>query len=306
MGHGKVALISSQILPYIIRMRLAYPKQKFQDWFTQQWAIFWGKRIEPEIVPWLMGPFGKLGAIADDFVNKIAEDESLIIKRNATSHGLIFSIKELKLSEEESARLSQNVIDFYEKTGLYKLKFSVKWNPLFKIFGKLVKYLFSNRIEQLNIPTNNVASSKQISSEIITLSDPNSGKVKYTVWYRTFKSTGQVLYSGVYATCTLPSGKACIKAVFPLPNGNATVIMSPSVGPNGELRLDSSGKKFGDPGFYFLLKDAKGDLWSQYISSFRDQLNVCCYEGKIIAEQNLTLWHFPVLRFNYEILNRWQ
>jgi len=247
-----------------------------------------------------MGPFGKPGVIADDFVNKIAEDEGLIIERNAASHGLIVSIKELKLLDADSARLSPKVIDFYEKTGLYKLKFSVKWSPLFKIFGKLVKYLFSNRIEQLNIPTNNVESSKQINSEIITLSDP-AGKLKYTVWYRTFKSSGQVLYSGVYTTCTLPSGKACIKAVFPLPNGNATVIMLPSVGPNGELRLDSSGKKFGDPGFYFLLNDSKGNLWSQYISSFRDQLNVCYHEGNIIAEQTLTLWHWRVLRFNYEI-----
>jgi hypothetical protein len=282
-------------------MRLAYRGQKFQDWFTQQWAIFWGKRIDQETVTWLIGPFGKPGLIGDNFVNQIAEDEGLTIERNATSRGLIFSIKELKLSEEESARLSQKVIDFYEKTGLYKLRFSVKWNALFRIFGRLVKYLFSNRIGQLNIPTNNVASSKQISSEIITLSDPHSGKVKYTVWYRAFESSGQVLYSGVYTTCTLPSGQACIKAVFPLPNGNATVIMSPSVGPNGELRLDSSGKKFGDPGFYFLLYDSKGDLWAQYISSFRDQLNVCCHEGNITAEQTLTLWHRRVLRFNYEI-----
>ncbi|MFN6944272.1 MAG: hypothetical protein ACK4ND_04955 [Cytophagaceae bacterium] len=285
----------------MIRTRLAYPGQKFQDWFTQQWAIFWGKRIEPETMPWLMGPFGKPGVIADDFVNKIAEEEGLIIERNTTSHGLIFSIKELKLSDAESARLSQKVIDFYETTGLYNLTFSVKWNPLFKIFGKLTKYLFSNRLEQLNIPTNKVEGSQQINSEIITLSDPKSGQVKYTVWYRTFQATGQVLYSGVYTTCTLPSGKACVKAVFPLPNGNATVIMSPSVGPNGELRLDASGKKFGDPGFYFLLNDSKGDFWSQYISSFRDQLNVCCHEGNIIAEQTLTLWHCRVLRFNYEI-----
>jgi hypothetical protein len=125
--------------------------------------------------------------------------------------------------------------------------------------------------------------------------------VKYTVWFRTFKATKQVLYSGVYTTCTLPSGKACIKAVFPLPNGNATVLMSPSVGPNGELCLNSSGKKFGDPGFYFSLKDSKGNVWSQYISSFRDQLNVYCIDGNITAEQTLTLWHKRVLRMNYEI-----
>lgn len=282
-------------------MRLAYPVQKFQDWFTQQWVIFWGRRIEPKTVPWLMGPFGKVGSIADDFVTQLAEEEGLIIERNSASHGLISSIKELKLSDAESARLSQDIIDFYEKTTLYKLDFSVRWNPLFKIFGNLVMSLFSNRIKQLNIPTKNLEKSDQIKSEIITLKEPTSGVVKYTIWYRTIVSTGQVLYSGVYSTCMLPSGKVCIKAVFPLPKGNATVIMLPSVGSKGELCLDSSGKKFGDPGFYFLLNDSKGDFWSQYVGSFRDHLNVYCDNGNLFAEQTLTLWHHRVLRLNYEI-----
>lgn len=282
-------------------MKLAHSKQKFQDWFTQQWVILFGKLIEPKTTPWLMGPFGKTGAIADDFVNTIAKEQGLIIRRNATTHGLIPSVKELNLSDEASNRLSLEVINFYEKTSLYKLNFSVKWNPLFNIFGRLTNYLFSTRINQLNIPTNNVDSYKEIDSEIITLSDPQTEEVKYTVWYRTFKSTGKVLYSGIYTTCTLPSGKTCIKATFPLPYGNATVIMNSSVGPNGELHLNSSGEKFGDPGFYFLLNDSKGNVWSKYIKSFRDHLVVRNTEGRLTAKQTLTLWHCDVLNFNYEI-----
>ncbi|GAA4379912.1 hypothetical protein [Hymenobacter koreensis] len=282
-------------------MGFAYPKQKFQDWFTQQWAIFWGTRIDPRAVPWLVGPLGSLGVIADHFVEKVAEQEGLVVERNATGQGLIPSMKELQLPGAEFARLSPAIVDFYEKTSLYRLAFRVQWNPLFKVFGKLVNYLFSHRIGQLNIPSNRAESSEQITSEIITLTDPGTGKVKYTVWYRTFKSTGQVLYSGVYSTCTLPSGEVCVKAVFPLPNGNATVILSPSVGPEGGLRLASSGKKFGAPGFYFLLKDANGKLWSQYVRSFRDQLDVRYHEGHLMAEQTLTLWHWRVLRFQYTI-----
>ncbi|WP_445432176.1 hypothetical protein [Chryseobacterium indoltheticum] len=99
----------------------------------------------------------------------------------------------------------------------------------------------------------------------------------------------------------MPSGKTCVKAVFPLPNGNATVLMIPSVGENGELILDSSGKKFGDAGFYFLLKDSKGEYWSQFISSFRDRLIIGSENDLISAEQTLTLWHIKVLTFNYKI-----
>ncbi|MEP5943355.1 MAG: hypothetical protein ABJ356_02280, partial [Balneola sp.] len=174
-------------------------------------------------------------------------------------------------------------------------------NIVFKVLGNLVKMLFSKRIDQLNIPTESISSSEEISSEIITLTDPDSEEIKYTIWYRTFKTTGQVLYSGVYSVCTLPSGLSCIKAVFPLPKGNATVIMSPSVGSNGELHLHSSGKKFGDPGFYFLLEDSKGDLWAQYIRSFRDLLIMSSNEEGISAEQTLTLWNKEVVQFRYKI-----
>ncbi|WP_400190367.1 hypothetical protein [Hymenobacter sp. B81] len=282
-------------------MSFASPRQKFQDWFTQQWAIFWGRRIEPLAVPWLTGPLGSVGVIADSFVDKLAEQEGLVVERNAAGRGLLPSIMELQLSEAEVARLSPAIIDFYEKTSRYRLTFLVQWNPWFKILGKLVNSLFSHRIGQLNIPSNRVEDSERINSELITLTDPGTGKVKYTVWYRTVKSTGQVLYSGVYSTCTLPSGQVCVKAVFPLPNGNATVLLSPSIGPDGGLRLASSGRQFGDPGFYFVLQDAHGTLWSQYLRSFRDQLDVRCHEGNLMADQTLTLWHWRILRFQYTI-----
>ncbi|AEA45575.1 hypothetical protein [Fluviicola taffensis] len=282
-------------------MNLAYPKQNFIDWLTQQWVILRGQKIEPENVPWLIGPFGELGTIGDDFVIQLANTENLIIERNTTSHGLISPFTQLNFSDSQLNQLSEKVIDFYENTANYDLNLIVKWNPFFKFFGVIVNKLFSRRINQLNIPTKNLKQPENITSEIITLTDSKTKKVKYTIWFRTIESTGEVVYSGIYSTCKLPSGKMCVKAVFPLPKGNATVIMSTSVGHNGELILDASGEKFGDPGFYFLLNDSKGNFWSQYIRSFRDQLKVYTDNEKIVAEQTLTLWNRQVLRFNYEI-----
>ena len=282
-------------------MNSAYPLQKFQDWFTQQWIILWGKRIEPKDANWLVGPIGEIGIIADDFISKLAKDEGLIIKRGSNSQGLLPAINVLNLTDVELNRLSKNVISFYENTSNYKLDLALKWNPFFRVLGILVDKLFSKRIGQLNIPTKNIKEPEEVNSELITLINPKTNEVRYTIWFRTIKSNGQIIFSGIYDTCTLPSGKKCVKAIFPLPKGNATFILSPSVGTNGELILDSSGKKFGDPGFYFLLNDSKRNYWSHYHSSFRDKLIVAPNENNVFVEHTQSLWHQRVLRFNYQI-----
>lgn len=282
-------------------MNLADTMQKFQDWFTQQWVIICGRKINPSENTWLFGTCGEVNGIGEKFIHQLAEKEDLTIIRKSNSKGLLDSISSLNLSENEIKKLPKNVIDFYEKTSEYKLQLNVKWNPIFKIFGYVVNRLFSQRINQLNIPTNNIQSSENLISEIIELVAKNTNEVKYTIWLRKFQSTGKVIYSGIYTTCLLPSGITCVKAIFPLPKGNATVILKPSVGEKNELILDSSGNKFGDAGFYFLLNDSKGNCWSKYIKSFTDKLIVSDENEKLKAKQTLKLWRLKVARFEYEM-----
>lgn len=282
-------------------MGIAHKKQNFQDWITQQWVILFGRKIDKKENDWLLGPFGNTNGIGLRFINQLAEKEKLIIDKNQKNKGLVQSINQLDISENDLNVLSKDVIDFYENTTNYDFDLKVKWNPLFKTCGRLLKLLFSNRIEQLNIPIENITDSKELKSEIIHLLDSKTNEVRRTIWLRTFKSTDQVVYSGVYETCKTTSGQTCIKAIFPLPNGNATVILSPSVGQNGELILKSSGNKFGDSGFYFLLNDSKGNLWAKYIKPFKDKLVAKSQNDLIIIEQTLTLWGLKVLKFEYEI-----
>lgn len=278
-----------------------HSNQNFQDWVTQQWVIRFGKKINPNQSKWLLGPFGQTDGIGEKFIQQLAEKENLIIAKSNHKKGLLQSINQLNLTEEEQNELSKEVIDFYENTGNYNLDLDVKWNPYFKMFGGLLKILFSNRIEQLNIPMDNRENSKALKSEIIQLIDEKSQTVKRIVWLRTFIESKQVVYSGVYETCTIPSGRTCIKAIFPLPNGSATVILNPSVGKKGELILNSSGKKIGDSGFYFLLQDAQNNVWAKFVKSFKDELIVCSKNEKITAIQTLTLWNLKVLTFTYNI-----
>jgi hypothetical protein len=282
-------------------MAFAYPAQKIQDWLTQQWVISFGKKIEPAEYTWLMGPFGELNGIGEDYIHQLAKKENLVIERETSSKGLMSSIDLLNLPKNIVPHLSKDVIGFYENTSNYDLCFTVKWNPFFRMCGRLINKLFSQRINQLNIPTKNIKINESITSEIISLFDPKTNQIKYTIWLRIIKKTSQIIYSGVYSICNLPSGKACIKAVFPLPKGNATVIMLPSVGEKGELILNSSGKRFGEAGFYFLLNDSKNNFWAKYLRSFRDQLIISSDNTNILAIQKLTLWNLKVLEFKYEI-----
>lgn len=282
-------------------MGIAIKKQSFQDWITQQWVILFGKKIDKSEQNWLLGPFGELNGIGVKFIKQLADKEHLAIYNHKYGKGLIQSIHQLNLSEKELAVLSQNVIDFYQNTANYELKLKVKWNPFFKIFGVLLRVIFSKRIEQLNVPIRSIENSEKLTSEIIHLKDPKTNEVKRTIWLRSFLTSGQVVCSGVYETCIIPSGKSCIKAIFPLPNGSATVILTPKVGNNGELILESAGNRIGDSGFYFLLKDSEGQLWTKYLKSFKDKLVVRSENENITATQTLTLWNLKVLKFEYEI-----
>jgi hypothetical protein len=250
---------------------------------------------------WLIGHFGEVGGIGEKFIGELAQKEDLNIRRNCRSIGLLNSISSLNLQDNDIKHLSKNIVDFYEKTSEYKLQLNVKWNPTFKILGYIVNTLFSQRINQLNIPTTNIQTTEYLNSEIIQLVAKNTNEVKYTIWLRKILSTQQVIYSGIYTTCIIPSGITCVKAIFPLPKGNATVILKPSVGENNEFILDSSGSKLGDAGFYFLLKDSKGNCWSKYIKSFTDNLIVSNENGKLKANQTLKLWNIKVAQFEYEM-----
>ena len=282
-------------------MGIASKNQSIQDWITQQWVILFGQRIDNDKYQWLLGPFGGIKGIGIKFVEQLAKEENLVIDSQRKKQGLLDSILNLGLSEIELKKLSPEVIEFYENTSNYDLLLKAKWNPFFKIFGTLIKSVFSKRIEQLNVPIENLEDASGLTNEIVKLVDTKTNEVKRTIWLRTFKSTGQVVYSGVYETCSLPNKQICIKAIFPLPNGNATVILTPSVGKNGELILDSSGQRIGDSGFYFLLRDSKGQLWSKFIKSFKDKLVVKSMNNRITATQTLTLWNLKVLEFEYEI-----
>ena len=206
-----------------------------------------GRRYAPRDVTWLLGPLGG-PTIGDLPYEEIARAENLSIERLATTGGLIPDFAVLASSGFDPGRVDPKIRDFYENTARYRLD---AWATVYfpaRVALWLLVTTISRRVQQLDLPLNGLDTARGITSEIILLRD-SSGAVRYTGWFRRLVDDGRVLYTGFYMTQQIPGGVTCVKTVFPMPDGNATVLLRP-VNEGTGLRLTSEGSGFGDAGFY--------------------------------------------------------
>lgn len=275
-----------------------------QDKITQYWVKSTGRKINPETENWLIGPIGDEDIISDKFIENLVRNENLKYSSNIPNAGLLESISDLDFSQDELNLLNKQVIDFYENTSNYNFEIWSEWKSLFKPFGKALSIIFSKRLQQLNLPLNSLDSSKGIKSEIIKLS--KNDKTKWTIWYRKLKSSNDVIYAGIYTTAFVPKyNKSLLKVIFPLPNGNASVVMAKKVLSDGSLLLSSDGEKFGDNGFYFTLTDHNGNHWAKFVKSMHEWIKVYVDDENILrADHNLKFYGISFLNLHYKMTKK--
>src|SRR5262249_52477262 len=104
-----------------------------------------------------------------------------------------------------------------------------------------------------------------------------------------------------YGLCRVPGHHGpCVKVVFPLPNGNAMVIMRPRVRSDGALSLVSCGERFGDPGFYFTVQASRGEVWARYVPQLRETIDVYAAD-ELRADHAVSMWGATFLRMHYRM-----
>lgn len=287
-------------------MRINKKTGHLQDWITQVWVKITGRKFNPQQDTWLVGPIGDTSIIKDKFIYDLAKKDDLEIKYNPKDSGLLETFEDLQLTTEEKKLLNPKVIEFYEKTSNYNFEIWSEWCGFFKPFGWLLSIIFSKRLQQLNLPLSSLHSAKGINSDIIKLVDKGNNKTKLTVWYRILKSTNHVIYSGIYTTCRLPNCQdKFLKVLFPLPNGNAIVIMRKEIQSDGSLKLCSDGKKFGDNGFYFTLTNHKGTYWTRFVRALHEWITVYVDEENVLrADHNLRFHGLRLLNLHYKMVKK--
>ena len=276
------------------------------DRITQMWVRATGRRITRSDEPWLQGPIGSTDVIGTEHFSSLAQAAGLELRMNARGAGLLASFDELKSPAFDTDLVDPRIKNFYEHTSAYRLDAWSQWCGVFRPFGRLLAFLFSRRLQQLNVPLTPLATSRGITSDIIQLVQPGTSTVHYTGWLRKFADTGDVIYAGHYSCC-IPSGLGipCMKVVFPLPNGSATVIMRPQVHANGSITVSSSGKTYGDAGFYFVLRRDFDTVDVRFVRTLREHIHVYADEDHTLrADHIFTIWGATFLRLHYRMTRR--
>ena len=273
------------------------------DWLTQRWVQATGRRVNLSSEGWLAGPIAPTTGIGPDYFASLAKGQGLLLQTPGGAAGILPEFAALAGATFNPLTVHSSVVQFYEQTVAYELDAWAEWCGLFRPFGWLLAVLFSRRLQQLNVPLSGLDTSRGITNEVLRFTDQATGALRQTAWYRRLPGTGRVLYAGFYSVCALPGhGDPCVKVVFPLPNGNAIVIMRAECRADGSLVVISAGDRFGEPGFYFTVHSSRGTVWARYVRALRESIHVFPAEnGLLRADHVLTYFGATFLRLHYRM-----
>src|ERR1700737_4710742 len=223
------------------------------------WVRLTGRLVRRSDTPWLASPLGGRERIGTGIYERVAQAEGLLI-RTPPHAGLLEHFNVLRGPNFNPDAVHRDIRHFYEHAAEYQLEVWSEVSLAGRFFLWLLVEFISRRMDQLNFPISSLEVAKGMSSEVIQLREPGSRNVVATGWLRRLKSSGNVIYAGLYSTVQIPGEEnPCVKVTFPC-RGSANVYLRPIAHPDGSFGLDSSGGGYGRSGFYRLV-DGGPDHW---------------------------------------------
>ena len=265
------------------------------------WVRTTGKSIRDAEEPWLQCPLGERGRIGTGIYERIAGEENLQI-RVPPGAGLIPDFNALRGPTFNPETIHPSIRHFYEHAATYHLEVWTEVSLLGRFFLWLLVEFISRRMDQLNFPISSLEVARGMSSEVVQLIEPASNHVKYTGWLRRLKSSGHVIYAGLYSTVRVP-GEAdpCVKVTFPC-DGSANVYLRPVAHADGSFGLDSSGSAWGRSGFYRIVRSSAGHRRVRYVKTLHELFHVYVdNEGVLRTEHTISFLGLTIIRLHYKM-----
>jgi hypothetical protein len=263
------------------------------DWTTQQWVRRTGRRIDLRDEAWLDGPWAPTTGIGERFFEDYAARNEL---DPSPASGLLPSFDALRSDAFDPGAVDSRIAEFYEHTRRFRLDLWSQWSPIHRPFGALLDRIFARRLGQLRMPLAPLDTSRGVTSELLGWRE-NSGE-RLTAWVRRRLPAGEVIYAGFYSVAAPPGSGPCVRTVFPLPNGSASVFLVPKAHPDGSFELVSPPARFGKAGFYFVVRDGPA-AWVKPVPAMTEEIRVYVAEPDLRTDHTLRIWGRPFLRLHY-------
>lgn len=220
------------------------------------------------------------------------------VKPAAPGDGLL-DLHELDGPSFDTGALHPAIVDFYAHASDWEMEVWSQWRPWCAPFGAAITNWFGRRIQQLALPVRPLATSRGMTSQVRIVTTPDGGRLG-AAWLRTLVSDGSQVFSGLYHSGRLPGHpQPMVHVVFPLELGNIQVFLRPEARA-GELRLCSTGRRFGEPGAYVLAQVggrpyvAKIPIHEQFHLFVDDR-------GILRCDHSLSLGRAQALRLHYRL-----
>jgi hypothetical protein len=269
--------------------------------FIRLLVRFTGKRIREADAPWLRCPLGDSDLIGTGIYERIAREENLELKF-VSDAGLIADFEILRGPSFDPDRIHPRVRHFYERTAQYRMEAWSEVALVGRFFLWLLVEFISQRVDQLNFPLSPMEMALGMTSQIIQLARPATGEVVYTGWLRRLKSSGLVMFAGIYSVTKIPGERnPCVKVTFP-DCGSANVYLVPVNHADGSFGLESLGAKFGKSGFYRLVEAGPEAWYVRNFTTLHEIFRVYEDADKILrTDHTISFLGMTIVRLHYKI-----
>ena len=268
----------------------------------QLWVRLTGKRIRLAEVPWLAAPLGEPERIGTSIYERIAQTDGLQM-RMPPDAGLIPDFDALRGPSFNPTAIREEIRHFYEHAAQYNLEVWSEVSLTGRFFLWLLVEFISRRMDQLNFPISSLEVARGMSSQVVQLVDPATGRIVDTGWLRRLKSSGHVIYAGLYSVAQLPGEEnPCVKVTFPC-RGSANVYLRPVQHSDGSFGLDSSGSAWGRSGFYRVVRAGEDQRCVRYVKTLHELFHVYVdNEAVLRVDHTISFLGLTILRLHYKMV----
>lgn len=267
----------------------------------QLWVRLTGKRIRLGESPWLAAPLGEPERIGTGIYERIAQAQGLQI-RMPPDAGLIPDFNALRGPSFNPDAIREEIRHFYEHAAQYQLEVWSEVSLTGRFFLWLLVEFISRRMDQLNFPISSLEVAKGMTSQVVQVVDPSTGRIVDTGWLRRLKSSGHVIYAGLYSTVQVPGEEnPCVKVTFPC-RGSANVYLRPVAHPDGSFGLDSSGSAWGRSGFYRVVRSGEDQRRVRYVKTLHELFHVYVDDEDVLrVDHTISFLGLTILRLHYKM-----